>query len=211
MSTTSTVAKAASPQPAEAESLGQKILAFFLKRRVRLTAILFVVLLAEDMWERVVPRNLENLSDFKVLLGLALVLTGLAVRSWAAGTLHKRTQLTTSGPYGLVRHPLYIGSFMMMLGFCTLIDDPENIWFVLGPVLFLYILRALHEEKILGADFVDQWRDYTRRVPRFFPRRIPTQPFASWSFDQWLKNREYQAVGAVFLGLLALQVWQSIV
>src|SRR4051812_28446814 len=120
-------------------NLWKRFLEFVVRRRVRLTGILFVSLLAEDVWNHTDPRNLANLTDYKVLLGLGLVLGGLMLRSWAAGTLHKRTELTMSGPYGLVRHPLYIGSFMMMVGFCQLIDDAENIWFVVGPILALYV------------------------------------------------------------------------
>jgi protein-S-isoprenylcysteine O-methyltransferase Ste14 len=188
----------------------KKFLAFVVHRRVRLTAILFVLLLIEDVWNHTDPHNLTNLTDYKVLLGLGLVLSGLALRSWAAGTLHKRTQLTMSGPYGLVRHPLYIGSFMMMVGFCQLIDDKENIWFVMGPVLALYVYRAIHEERFLAAAFPDQWVEFARKVPRFFPRRLPTRLFSTWDLKQWINNREYQAVTAVLLGLIALQIWQFI-
>lgn len=190
--------------------LWNKFLAFVVRRRVRLTAILFVLLLIEDVWNHTDPRNLANLTDYKVLLGLGLVLGGLALRSWAAGTLHKRTQLTMTGPYGLVRHPLYIGSFMMMVGFCQLINDAENIRFVMGPVLALYIYRSIHEEKFLASAFPDQWTEFARKVPRFFPRRLPRQLFATWDLKQWINNREYQAVSAVLLGLVALQIWQFI-
>jgi protein-S-isoprenylcysteine O-methyltransferase Ste14 len=191
-------------------NLWKKFLAFVVRRRVRLTVILFVLLLIEDVWNHTDPHNLANLSDYKVLLGLGLVFSGLALRSWAAGTLHKRSELTTSGPYGLVRHPLYIGSFMMMVGFCQLIGDAENIWFVVGPVLALYIYRALHEEKFLAAAFPDQWSEFARKVPRFFPRRLPKQAFSTWNVKQWFHNGEYQAVSAVLLGLVALQIWQII-
>jgi protein-S-isoprenylcysteine O-methyltransferase Ste14 len=189
-------------------NLWNKFLAYVIHRRVRLTALLFVLLLAEDVWDKTDPHNLTNLTDYKVLLGLGLVLGGLALRSWAAGTLHKRTELTMSGPYGLVRHPLYVGSFMMMVGFCQLIDDAENIWFVMGPVLALYIYRAITEERFLAEKFPDQWAEFSRKVPRFFPRRLPKQLFSTWRLRQWMNNREYQAVSAVALGLVALQLWQ---
>jgi protein-S-isoprenylcysteine O-methyltransferase Ste14 len=179
-----------------------------MRRRVPITAALFTLLLLEDLWNHTDPLNLANLTDYKVWLGLGLVLGGLALRSWAAGTLHKRTELTTSGPYGLVRHPLYIGSFMMMVGFCQLVDDAENIWFVVGPILGLYVYRAIHEEKTLAAAFPDQWAAFARKVPRFFPRRLPKELFATWDLKQWIRNREYQAVSAVLLGLVALQIWQ---
>ncbi len=188
-------------------SLWQKFVAMLLHRRVRITGIIFAALIVEDVLTHVVPRDLVNLYDYKVVVGLSLVFGGVALRSWAAGTLHKRTQLATSGPYQLVRHPLYSGSFSMMLGFCFLVDDGENIWFVLGPILILYIMRALHEEKCLARAFPDQWPAFTRAVPRFIPRRLPTNLFADWSLSQWLNNREYQALSAVLLGLVVIQAW----
>ena len=193
-----------------APSLWEKFLAFVVHRRVRLTVILFTLLLAEDVWNHTDPLNLTHLTNYKVLLGLGLVFAGVGLRSWAAGTLHKRTELTASGPYGLVRHPLYTGSFMMMLGFCQLIDDAENIWFVLGPVLALYIYRAIQEERFLAGKFPDQWTEFAGKVPRFFPRRVPMHAFSTWRLSQWIKNREYQAVGAVLLGLIAIQIWQFV-
>jgi protein-S-isoprenylcysteine O-methyltransferase Ste14 len=203
-------ALAAPAREVPGSNLWKKFLAFVVHRRVRLTAILFVMLLGRDIWIHTKPLNLADLSDYKALLGLGLVLSGLALRSWAAGTLHKRTELTMGGPYGLVRHPLYIGSFMMMVGFCQLIDDAENIWFVVGPVLALYIYRALHEEKFLAAEFPDQWTEFARKVPRFVPRRLPKQLFSTWDINQWINNREYQAVSAVAVGLIALQIWHFI-
>jgi hypothetical protein len=80
----------------------------------------------------------------------------------------------------------------------------------MGPVLALYIYRAIHEENFLAAAFPDQWAEFARKVPRFFPRRLPKQLFATWDLKQWINNREYQAVSAVLLGLVALQIWQFI-
>lgn len=181
-----------------------------LHRRVRITAIIFLALIIEDLVTRVVPHNLFNIHDYQVLLGLAFIANGVGLRTWAAGTLKKRTHLATGGPYQLVRHPLYIGSFLMMLGFCFLVDDPENIWFVVGPILLLYVVRILHEEKHLAELFPDEWPAFAQSVPRFFPRRLPTNLFADWSTHQWMKNREYRLVGAAILGLIGIQLWHLI-
>lgn len=204
------------PLPASAyailhESRWEKFLRMLMHRRVRITGIIFVLLIAEDVWSRVDPHDLTNFRDLHTLVGLSLVFAGLGLRSWAAGTLHKRRQLTTTGPYELFRHPLYIGSMLMMIGFCTLVGDRENLWFVLGPILFIYVLRARHEEKSLAAAFPDQWPQFAKKVPRLIPRRLPTQPFINWEFAQWMKNREYQACVAVLLGLAAVKVWQVVV
>jgi protein-S-isoprenylcysteine O-methyltransferase Ste14 len=185
----------------------QRIAKMLLHRRVRITSFVFLALVVADVMEQVDPHNLANLGDYHVLAGLGLIVFGLSVRSWAAGTLHKRTRLATTGPYAMVRHPLYIGSLSMMFGFCALVDDGRNFWIALGPIFVLYIFRALHEEKNIAALFPTQWPAYAARVPRFVPRHLPKRMFANWDFNQWLNNREYQAVCAVLLGLAALQTW----
>jgi protein-S-isoprenylcysteine O-methyltransferase Ste14 len=167
----------------------------------------FFALIAEDVLEGLKPHNLLNVADYKSVLGLVLIVGGLGLRSWAAGTLHKATELTITGPYALIRHPLYVGSFMMMAGFCSLIDDAENILFVLGPIAFLYVIKLLHEEHRLSNKFGDRWQEYVRSVPRFIPAKLPTNGFAGWNVRQWLTNREYQAVAATGMGLLAIEAW----
>jgi protein-S-isoprenylcysteine O-methyltransferase Ste14 len=180
---------------------------FIVRRRVAISLVGFIVLIAEDVLSGTKPHSLINLAEHHAAWGLALVLAGLGIRSWAAGTLHKWAELTTVGPYGIVRHPLYLGSFLMMIGFCTIIDDGENILFVLGPILAIYVFAMLREEGGLAQRFPNQWPDFAKRVPRFLPRRLPVQPFAAWSGRQWLANREYQAVLASLTGLVALQLW----
>ncbi|MCC7476291.1 MAG: isoprenylcysteine carboxylmethyltransferase family protein [Pirellulales bacterium] len=178
-----------------------------LQRRVQITGLLFIVLIAEDLVERVVPHDLTDFHDGKVLAGIGFVLAGVFLRSWAAGTLRKRTHLATGGPYRFVRHPLYVGSFAMMLGFCLLIDDPKNFWFVLGPILGLYILRVTREERFLAGRYPEEWPPYARAVPRFIPWRLPLNAFQEWDFAQWMHNREYQAFGSALLGLAGIQAW----
>jgi protein-S-isoprenylcysteine O-methyltransferase Ste14 len=179
-------------------------------RRVQISVLIFVALIAEDVWNGIKPHNFLNVHDVKGMVGLGLVMAGIGLRSWAAGTLHKMSEVTASGPYNLIRHPLYVGSFMIMIGFCLLIDDPENIWFVLGPFLLLYLFRIQREERNLKQLFGEQWENYTRSTPRFFPRRLPKTPWAGWSWAQWKANKEYRLVGSALLGLFAVEVWQTL-
>lgn len=51
------------------------------------------------------------------MIGLSVALVGELVRLWAAGHLEKGREITRSGPYRYVRHPLYLGSAVMGLGF----------------------------------------------------------------------------------------------
>jgi protein-S-isoprenylcysteine O-methyltransferase Ste14 len=196
------------PLSNEQPTAWQAVLQLLVRWRVRISVVVFLLLISEDVLSGVRPHDLMNYQDFKSVLGLTLVLAGLVLRSWAAGTLHKWEQLTTVGPYKIIRHPLYVGSFMIMLGFCELIDDPENIFFILGPFLLLYLLKIRSEESKLSQRFGEQWTAYANSTPRFFPRRLPSNILPNWNLHQWLGNREYRAFGAVLLGLVAIQTWQ---
>ena len=207
MATDAAAAPLPGPNSGVTSTLWQKCRAFLLRYRIRISLVVFVLLIAEDYLDGVRPHNLLHIGDWKSSLGIGLVVAGLALRSWAAGILHKTAELTTSGPYALVRHPLYVGSFMMMIGFCVLIDDLENIWFVLGPIAFIYILKLLQEERMLAKKFGARWQQYADAVPRFVPYRLPKNVFAAWNGQQWLSNREYNALAATALGLLAIQAW----
>lgn len=139
-------------------------------------------------------------------LGMALIIGGLAIRSWSAGTLHKHQELTTIGPYALVRNPLYVGSFLMMYGFAFIMSDWLSILFIAGPMSLLYYLQVLHEEKHLASNFAQEWPKYTKQTSRFVPTRINPRWRSGWSAAQWLRNREYQAILGAGLGVVGLIV-----
>jgi protein-S-isoprenylcysteine O-methyltransferase Ste14 len=183
---------------------------FIIRRRIFLSFVLFTVLIADDVWRGVRPHDVFDLYDPVSVAGVLLVVIGLALRSWAVGILRKDKELTTNGPYRLVRNPLYLGSFLMMFGFCALINDLRNFLFVLGPVLLLYIVKVRNEERWLSKLFPAQFAQYARQTPRFLPRLARTDMLAQWSTSQWLRSREYQAVTAALVALVAIKVWQTL-
>ena len=209
MASVADVVSTQSPDAECAETRWQKLSAFLVRRRVRISVIVFLILILEDVLVGIKPHDIANFRDTESVVGLWLVVAGVALRSWAAGILHKNEHLSRSGPYGVVRHPLYIGSFMMMVGFCTLIDDWENIWIVLGPFLIFYVFRILREEQSLSVRFGSLWQEYVQAVPRFLPRRLPKDAFADWSRKQWTKNREYRTASAAVLGLIGVELWRK--
>jgi protein-S-isoprenylcysteine O-methyltransferase Ste14 len=179
---------------------------FLVRRRIFLSILLFAGMVIEDVTTGVVPRDPISLSDRIAFTAIVVVCLGLAIRSWAAGYLIKNARLTTTGPYALVRNPLYLGSFLMILGFCALINDRENIWIVLVVFPFLYVPQVAAEERYLKAKFGRKWIRYSNRAGRFFPRRLVRPRFAGWRLTQWMKSREYNALLTTVAGLAALKL-----
>lgn len=187
----------------------QRAVARLVKRRVHITLVFFAAMVVWSLASGVRPHDLTDVNDAQSWIGIALVISGVLIRSWAAGTLHKHAELTTVGPYSLIRNPLYVGSFMLMVGFCTLIGQTHNLWIVAGPFALLFLYTVRHEEKSLAYQYGPVWTSYSERTPRFIPSRLIAQS-GNWSMHQWKKNREYQAALAATAGLVAIQVWQSL-
>jgi protein-S-isoprenylcysteine O-methyltransferase Ste14 len=186
----------------------QRFTRLVVRRRVPISVALFTALVAIDLFVlQSRPRSVLNLADPFVASGLLLVIGGLLVRMWAAGTLRKRRELATTGPYALIRHPLYFGSFLMMVGFGILIHDPLTLWVVVGPVAWLYWQAVKSEERHIAKLFPQEWPAYAARVPRFLPRRLAAPQLADWSLSQWLRNSEYQAWIGSAIAIVGIQAW----
>jgi protein-S-isoprenylcysteine O-methyltransferase Ste14 len=181
-------------------------LEFVIRRRVPISIALFGSLVIEDLATGVVPHDILDFTDPKAMFGLLAILAGLALRSWAAGFLVKDTQLTTTGPYAIVRNPLYLGSFLMVGGFCLLIDDPENIWVLPVALLVIYWPKVRREEGGLAVKFPEAWTDYSASTARFVPRLSQRPRFAGWLLSQWKRSREYNAVVATTAALVGLKL-----
>jgi protein-S-isoprenylcysteine O-methyltransferase Ste14 len=77
--------------------------------------------------------------------------------------------LVTTGPYRFVRHPFYLSFLLSMTGVSLAMAN----WFILlgGFLTFGFMVARLRQEEAqLLERFGDEYRDYMRRVGRFFPR-----------------------------------------
>jgi len=138
-----------------------------------------------------------------LLIGALISFAGLLLRAWAAGFIHKDQLLAVGGPYARLRHPLYVGSFLLGLG---LAFAGGRVWI---PVVFLCLFAWLYrrtilvEEAELARRFGKDYESYRGRVPPFFPRLLPhpTSP-PSPPFQRWLyrRNKEWQAALGALLG-----------
>jgi protein-S-isoprenylcysteine O-methyltransferase Ste14 len=128
--------------------------------------------------------------------GLALALAGEVVRVWASGHLEKGTEITSSGPYRFVRHPLYFGSALMGLGFIVAARHPAAAVLV-ATYLGLTLTAAIRaEEAVLDERFAGAYTAY---------RSGATAPVARrFSLARVAANREYRAVVGLALGMAVL-------
>jgi len=91
-------------------------------------------------------------------------------RLWSAGLTRKRDhRVVDSGPYGIVRHPIYTGLCMAALATLVLRANPTA---ALGFALFIagYWRKAREEERFLASGLCsDAYESYRRRVPMLVP------------------------------------------
>ena len=81
----------------------------------------------------------------------------------------QRFTLATTGPYGYVRHPQYVGFILVMFGF--LLQWPTILTLVMFPILVvMYVKLARGEERDAIAQFGDTYRQYMENVPAFVPQ-----------------------------------------
>lgn len=94
----------------------------------------------------------------------------LLYRSWQVlFAAQPDRRLATTGPYGIVRHPQYVGFLIIMAGF--LLQWPTLLTLVMFPVLVIVYLRlARMEERLMDAEFGEACAAYHRQVPGFVPR-----------------------------------------
>src|SRR5918911_5505425 len=106
-------------------------------------------------------------------VGGLVALLGLILRAWSAGHIRKNAQLATSGPYAYTRNPLYLGSFILGLGFT--IASGRLLLGLLFAALFLgiYLPVMRVEASTMAQLFGSQYDTYRQSVPLFFPRLTP--------------------------------------
>ena len=124
-----------------------------------------------------------------LLLGLIAAVAGEGLRIWAAGHLEKGREVTRSGPYHFVRHPLYLGSSLMGLGFVVAARSA-----IAAVVVIIYLGATLiaamrTEEAALDARFAGEYAAY--REGRAAPSNRP------FSVARVLANREPRAVAGL--------------
>ena len=112
------------------------------------------------------------------LLGAVVFVLALALAIWAMDTMTRAgtnvptnrptTAMVESGPYRFTRNPIYLGMFGGLIGLAIAFDSP---WLLLMLVPFALVIRygvVAREEAYLERKFGQAYRDYRKRVRRWF-------------------------------------------
>jgi len=129
-------------------------------------------------------------------LGLLVAACGEAVRVWAAGHLEKSREVTRSGPYRYIRHPLYFGSTLIAIG-VAIAARHLVVAAIIGVYIGLTISAARRsEEAHLREKFGDAYDAYVEKRAEPMARRF--------SVERALRNREHHTVAGLVAGFIAL-------
>jgi protein-S-isoprenylcysteine O-methyltransferase Ste14 len=158
----------------------------------------------------------ESASPFVVGTGVAITIVGELIRLW--GVYHigaiSRTRserlgpLVASGPFALVRNPLYVGNILLWVGFAI---AARMLW--LAPIILVLLALEYHaivrwEETLLESRLGHAYREYAARVPRWIPSfnrgdrglRRGREGF-SWSATLFSERGTFVAIAAGYVVL----------
>jgi protein-S-isoprenylcysteine O-methyltransferase Ste14 len=111
-----------------------------------------------------VPTAICLVGDVLVAVGLGVMALVVIQNSYAAATIRVEAgqKLASTGLYGLVRHPMYAGNVIMMVGIPLALGSYWGLVFVVSGLTVL-ALRIRDEEKLLQEE-LDGYREYTQKV-----------------------------------------------
>lgn len=145
----------------------------------RILLLIFLLLILQDGGRQEVTIDfiLFHVSTAIGWLGAILVVAGIALaiwaryylgRNWSSHPTHKEHHdLVTGGPYTWIRHPIYTGMLLALIG-CMVVGSLFG--FVMFAILLVvFLVRVDKEERIMLSLFPDQYPAYQKRTKRLVP------------------------------------------
>jgi protein-S-isoprenylcysteine O-methyltransferase Ste14 len=119
------------------------------------------------------------LPDWSFYLGLSIGILGYALVYWGYWTLgqyfsaevaiYQGQELVERGPYRFVRHPVYSGIFLAVIGGGFAVQSWAAVVLLVIMYAILFRYRIAAEEQILISEFGEQYQSYSKRVKRLIP------------------------------------------
>jgi protein-S-isoprenylcysteine O-methyltransferase Ste14 len=180
----------------------------FVKKRLKPRLLAVYAFAAVALW-------LSSPTQASIAAGALPIALGEALRLWATGHLHKNDTLTITGPYAFLRHPLYLGTLLIGVGFLIMAWSPLALALagVFGLGYFGYYMpyKDRIESARLESLYGDAYRRYAAAVPRLIPRLHAYAPLAAersgetaWRGVRFADNNETGTAAAVAIGVLCM-------
>ncbi len=181
------------------------------RHRGQIPVILFIVAVPVVYFTKdnsLSGRSQMLLTVFSVFLStLGFFIRAIAIATTPKGTSGRNTKegqvaesLNTTGIYSMIRHPLYLGNYLMWIG---IVLYTFNFWFVLvvSLLFWLYYERIMFaEERFLERKFGNDYMEWASQTPAFLPGfgkfKKNTVPFSTKS----ILRREYSGLLATVVG-----------
>ncbi|HLF10449.1 MAG TPA: isoprenylcysteine carboxylmethyltransferase family protein [Gammaproteobacteria bacterium] len=145
-------------------------------------------------------------------VGVALALLGTVVRLYASGFIIKNEALATHGPYAHVRHPLYTGNILLVVGFAI----ANSRWWAVPLAAFLfwfyYPCAIEYEDRKLRRIFGAAWEQWASRTPALIPKLggSPASTSGSWSLATSMRQNGELILVAFGVACMAWVVWRTL-
>ncbi|MEO7539747.1 MAG: isoprenylcysteine carboxylmethyltransferase family protein [Pyrinomonadaceae bacterium] len=144
-------------------------------------------------------------TSITLLIGGVIAVVGVAIRAWASGHIRKARVLAISGPYAYTRNPLYVGSFILGVGFTI----AAGVWWLalifcaLFIGIYMPVMRV--EANDLRGIFGEVYERYEAAVPLFIPRlSVWQRTDEDFDLQLYLQYREYRAAVGFAVAMLVL-------
>ena len=142
-------------------------------------------------------------------IGLPIGLVGALVRLYASGFIVKNQELATDGAYRFVRHPLYTGNILLVIGFAVAGSRWWGVPLALFFFWFYYPTAIEYEDRKLHRIFGSAWEQWSAQTPALIPRFAGRSAAASPSGErQWslrVSNKHGEILFVAFA--LACAAW----
>jgi protein-S-isoprenylcysteine O-methyltransferase Ste14 len=143
---------------------------------------------------------LSDPTERSLAIGAVVAAFGEIIRIWAAGHLEKSREVTTTGPYAFTRHPLYLGSTIVGVGFAIASASLVAAVLVLAYLAITLTAAMRTEEAHLTEKFGEAYPAYRDGRGAAQPRRF--------SVARVVRNREYRALLGLLLVMIVL-AWKA--